>query len=169
MKRVAQIGFIYGCITSVASLLWYCAAVAGHVMLPGGPSVMASILIIHGIAMTIMLYRPPLRRPWLPVLGISPVRLRVARTLLICATANFLFCATLALREGDRVSVRQLAVVLSSMALLNTVYVVVHWAFRPANLFPRQLVSSVSNSFSFFRHRRKPLDDEIQKWDKDIK
>jgi hypothetical protein len=84
----------------------------------------------------------------------SPGRIRLAKTLFSLATLNFIACFGLFLvagKLGDRaLEERAVPLILTSFLFQNTVYMAVHWAFRPANLFPRAFIEALSNPLGSF-------------------
>jgi hypothetical protein len=147
--------FIYGCVASAGALVWYLAALAGRAELPDSVWVAEGLALIHGITMVITFHRRPYRSPWAPVLQITPKRIRTAKVVLGTAAANFLFCLVLAISEHRTVSERALSMLLASIMLLNTVYVAIHWAFRPQNVFPRQFLDFMSSPLLYFFLRQR--------------
>lgn len=160
MKRIAQYCLIYGCVASAGALLWYGASILGYVAWPEGPWVVVSVFIVHGLVMVITFHRDPSRRLWDPVIRITPQRVCAAKVILALAAANFLFCTMLAQWEKGSLSLRTLTMAFSSFALLNASYVAIHWALRPENLFPNQLLALISNpiGYVFFRRPRRRKD-----------
>ena len=159
-KLVEWYCFIYGCIASVGALVWYLAALARRAGLPENVWVVESMVVIFAITMVITFQRRPLRDPWVPVLRITPERIRIAKFCLAVAAANFGVCTLLAFAFGNRVGAeRGLSMVLTSLMLLYSVYIVIHWAFRPQNLFPSGFLAFISNPLLYFfiRPRRRQL------------
>lgn len=154
--------FIYGCIASVGALVWYLAALAGRAALPENVWAVKSIAVIFAITMVITFQRRPLRDPWVPVLRITPERVRGAKFFLAVVAANFGVCTLVAFAWGNRVGAeRALSMVLTSLMLLYSVYIAIHWAFRPQNLFPSGFLTFISNPLLYpfirSRRRRRPL------------
>ena len=147
--------FAYGCVASVGAMVWYLTALAGYTELPQNVWIVESLALIHAITMVITFHRRPYRSPWAPVLQVTPQRIRIAKVVLGAVAANFLFCLILAISEHRTVSERALSMLLASMALLNTVYIAIHWAFRPQNVFPRQFLDFMSSPLLYFFFRRR--------------
>jgi hypothetical protein len=157
MNRIAKYCFIYGCVASALALVWYVASILGYVLWPEGPWVVVSMFVVHGIVMVLTFHRDPARTLWSPLIPITPNRLRAAKAILAAAVANFLLCLILMLLGNRPASLRMLSTAFASLALLNMVYVAIHWAVRPENLFPRQLLAFVSSpiGYLFFRRSRR--------------
>ncbi len=158
-KRVERYCFIYGCVASVGALVWYLAALAGRAGLPGNVWAVESIAAVFAITMVITFQRRPVRDPWLPVLRITPERIRMAKFFLAVVTANFVVCTLVAFAWENWVGAeRALSMVLTSLMLLYAVYIAMHWAFRPQNLFPGGFLTFISNPllYPFLRARRRP-------------
>jgi len=128
---------------------------AGYAELPQSVWVAESLAAIHGIAMVITFHQRPYRSPWAPVLQVTTKRIRIAKVVLAAVAANFLFCLVLAISEHRAVSESVLFRLLASMVLLNTVYVAIHWAFRPQNVFARQFLDFMSSPLLYFFFRRR--------------
>jgi hypothetical protein len=152
-KVAAQSCFVYGCTASLGALVWYFASLAGYRILPQSVWVFAVFFSIHGIAMVITFYRRPWN-PWKPVLKVTPERIRIAKLLLALVAANFLFPLAVVVSEHGGVSERALSMALTSLVLLNTVYIAIHWAIRPENLFPSWFLSFISNPLLYLLVRR---------------
>jgi len=155
-KLVAGSCFAYGCVASAGALVWYLAALAGNAELPKSVWVAEGFLVVHVIVMIITFPRGPRRRPWEPVLQMTNERIRAAKVALGIVTVNFVFCVAVVAWENRGASERALLMVLTSFALLNMVYIAIHWAFRPENLFPDQFLAFISHPmvYLFFRPRR---------------
>jgi hypothetical protein len=152
---VERFCFIYGCVASAGALVWYLAALAGYAELPQSVWVAEGLALIHVITMVVTFHQRPYRSPWAPVLQVTPKRIRAAKIVLSAVAANFLFCLVLATSEHRAVSESALSMLLASMALLNTVYIAIHWAFRPRNVFPRQFLDFMSSPLLYFFFRRR--------------
>lgn len=158
-KLVERYCFIYGCVASVGALVWYLAALAGRVGLPESVWVVESIVVVFAITMVLTFQRRPLRDPWVPVLRITLERIRIAKVFLAVVAANFGVCTLVAFAWGNRVGAeRALSMVLTSLVLLYSIYIAIHWAFRPQNLFPSGFLTFISNPllYPFIRSRRRP-------------
>lgn len=158
-KLIERCCFVYACVASVGALVWYLAALAGHAGLPENVWVVESIVVVFAITMVITFQRRPLRDPWVPAVRITPERIRIAKVLLAVVAANFGLCTIVAFAWGNRVGVdKALSMVLTSMMLLYSVYIAIHWAFRPQNLFVSGFLTFISNPllYPFIRPRRRP-------------
>jgi hypothetical protein len=155
-KLVERYCFIYGCVASAGAIVWYVTALVGRAELPQSVWVAESFVVIHAITMVITFYRRTHRSPWAPVLRVTPKRIRIAKVILGAVAANFLFCLVLAIWERRTVSETALSMLLASMTLLSTVYIAIHWAFRPETLFRSQFVVFIPNPFVYLFFRPRP-------------
>jgi len=150
MRRlVALYGFAYGCLGSVAALAWHAAAVLGYPVLPNSVWVVEAIFLVHGCTVVITFHRSPTRRPWDPVLSVTVKRIRAAKLLLGLAVAYFSAYVGMFLfseiRADATLCARAVPLILTSFALLNTIYVSLHWGLRPENILSAKFRSVMSN------------------------
>jgi hypothetical protein len=143
---IEKLCFFYGCLASAGSLVWYLATWAGYEGLPQSVLIVETVAIIYGIVMVITFSKS---WAWEAVLQVTRRRIAIGKILLIVALLNFLFCTGLIVWENRAVSSRTLSMGLSSFALLNTVYIAIHWALRPENLFPGRFLLFISNPLVF--------------------
>jgi hypothetical protein len=150
MKRLIALScFGYGCVGSIVFLVWHFAALAGDPVLPKSVWTVEAIFLLHGSAMLATFRRNPMRTLIPPILGVTRKRQRLARFLLGSATLYFsVFLAIFVWAElagKSALGVRMTPLVLTSFAVLNTVYIALHWAFRPENILPARLLKIASN------------------------
>jgi hypothetical protein len=150
--------FWYGWLGAVGFSLWYIAAWLGDASLPENVWVVEFIFLLHSIAAIATFQRIPSGNLWQPVLAITDKRIRLGRLLIGLTSINFLVCFCLlggAALEKD-VSLQETAVylVLSSFLLQNTIYIGVHWALRPENLFSSSLLKAISNPIGLLFPKR---------------
>ena len=147
-------GFWYGCLGMIGALAWYIAAILGCAILPRNVWIVESLFGIHGVVMIFTFQRSPVRRPWHPMLSVTPIRIRMARLLLGVVATNFSFCLGLflfaALRRDLALANRAVPLIVTSFLLLNTIYIAIHWAFRPKNLFSPSWLRIISNPLGLF-------------------
>jgi hypothetical protein len=150
MKNLVRLySFWYGCFGALCSFAWYIAAILGHAsMLPNG-WVVEAVFLLHAAAAVATFHRAPIRPAWSPILSVTPGRIRLARMFLGISTLNFIVClGTLlvaAARGNPALENRAVPLILTSFLLQNTVYIAVHWAFRPENLFSASFIQTISN------------------------
>jgi hypothetical protein len=165
MKRLIALScFGYGCMGSLVFLVWHFAALAGDPVLPKSVWTVEAIFLLHGSAMLATFHRNLLRTPTPPVLVVTRKRQRLARFLLGSATLYFsVFLALFVWAEltgNPTLGVRVTPLALTSFAVLNTVYIALHWAFRPENILPQRLLRIASNPARLVgigsRRRRRP-------------
>jgi hypothetical protein len=151
-KLIQLFGFWYGCLGALCCAAWYASAVLGNPALPSFNWLLA-FFILHCCAATFT-FQPHMRPPWEPLFSLSPGRIRLAKTLFSLATLNFIVCFGLFLvagKLGDRaLEEKAVSLILTSFLFQNTVYIAVHWAFRPANLFPGAFIEALSNPLGSF-------------------
>lgn len=147
-------GFWYGCLGTVGALAWYVSAILGRAALPSSVWIVESVFGVHAVAMIFTFQRTPVRRPWDPMFPVTPTRIRMARLLLGLFAANFACCLGLfafaVTRRNLPLGNRAVPLIVTSFLLLNTVYVALHWSFRPRNLFSSSLLRAVSNPLGLF-------------------
>ena len=153
MRKLIQLfGFWYGCLGALCCAAWYASVVLGYPALPSFNWLLA-FFILHCCAATFT-FQPHMRPPWVPLFTLSPGRIRLAKTLFTLATLNFIVCFGIFLiagKLGDRaLEEKAVPLILTSFLLQNTVYIAVHWAFRPANLFPGAFIEALSNPLGSF-------------------
>jgi magnesium-transporting ATPase (P-type) len=151
-KLVALYCFGYGCVGSLAFLVWHLAALLGHPVLPTSVWTVEAIFLLHGSAM-LATFRPNLMGvPTEPVLAVTRKRRLLARLLLGLVTLYFVVFLTIfvwaELKGDSSLGVGMIPLLLTSFALLNTVYIALHWAFRPENILPERLLRIASNPAS---------------------
>jgi hypothetical protein len=140
-KPIAIVCFAAGCLSSIFALAWYVAVlVTRHSMwpFPSGIAEVEALFAAWGLIMFATFYRS--RRPiWMPLLQVSGGRVKVARLLLVCNLVN---CAVWLLASLGLWAMQiceplpwVFCVFAAAVTLLNAVYVIVHWALRPENLF----------------------------------
>jgi hypothetical protein len=158
---IRMFGFWYGCLGTVAAFAWHVAALLGYAVLPPNVLTVEMIFAVHAVAAIFTFQRSAVRGPaWQPVLSVTPGRIRAAKIVLAVAAANFLlYIGAFLFGEvrGDMTStVRTVPLIVTSFILLNTVYIAIHWAFRPENLFSRTFIATISNPVRpLLRHRRR--------------
>lgn len=150
MRRLVALScFGYGCVGSLVFLVWHLAALAGHPVLPKSVWIVEAIFLLHGSAMLATFHRKSLGTSVPPVLVVTRKRLRFAGFLL--GLASLYFSAVLAiflwaeLTGEHSLGVRMIPLALTSFAVLNAVYIGLHWAFRPENFLPDRLLRIASN------------------------
>lgn len=156
MKRFVQRAILaYGCLASTASLAWFVGAWIFGPMMPENAGIVIAILIIHGAILTVTFHSFVQHRPfWSPVWRITDRRRKCAWGVL--ASAAILFLGTviwtilLIRKPHDWKLVSDTAsLTMASLALLSSLYILLHWAFRPENLFSTSLVEFASNPFAY--------------------
>ena len=160
-----------GSIASVASFAWYLLVIATWKVRWPFPSNILSIetLFLVWAATMYATFHRSKKRLWSPVLVVTSFHLKVARvafvTVILNAAAWLLFAAGLwVFRKGGYLPVAFCAF-MSSCALINSVYVTIHWAFRPENLFSERARGFADDPlifllFEFIRKRKPPNSTE---------
>jgi len=147
-RRLATVFFGFGCALSVFALAWFIAASSGVLIAPRTATQALAAFVPYAIVMLITLDRGS-ARIWPPVFPVTQSRLKVARLLLSCATMLCFgaFAIVLIGRALGNSSVAEasFASVIGSLMLLNGIYVALHWAYRPQNLFGPNVPPSLLN------------------------
>jgi hypothetical protein len=141
--------FIYGCVGSIAALVWLSIALAPVEVHRPSIWIIESLFIIHGCSLVLTFHRNPGAVMWQAVLRITPKRLKTAKFVLAVSAANVLvWLITVfvsALQNEKTWAEWALSPFLASCGLLSTIYLAVHWGFRPENLFPRGFLAFAGN------------------------
>jgi len=147
-KLVPPLVFLYGCVGSLGALICFALALSGAFELPQTWLIVECIAALHALA-ACLTFQPGMRPPWPPLFAVTSERIRWARVLFFAATGNFVICvAGPLIADPDRyrwLEGRAAALILTSLLLQNTVYIAIHWAFRPENLFSPTFVEAISN------------------------
>jgi len=153
MRQLARLyGFWYGCLGALFAFSWQMSAILGHFAFPDNWWIVEVIFVFHGCA-AVLTFQPLVRPPWQPVLAVTPRRIWLAKLLLGLATLSFVLCFgtfLIARFQGNqRLEDKTIPLVLTSFLLQNTVYIAIHWAFRPDKLFSASFIRLVSNPIGF--------------------
>jgi hypothetical protein len=165
MRRLIRLyGFWYGCLGSLCAFACYVSALVGSFTFPRNWWVVEAVAVLHGVG-ACFTFQPRVRPAWEPLLSVTPERIKLAKTLFGLATVNFMVCFGIFLIAGKlgnkALEDRTVPLILTSFLLQNTVYIAVHWAFRPENLFHSSFVEIISNPLGsflrlFWPHKKKP-------------
>jgi hypothetical protein len=143
--------FVYGCLSSVAALVWLIVALISMNVHGLKLWLIETLFIVHGCVLVLTFHRDLRTVLWPTVLQVTSKRTMAAKIILLLAIANVIAWLSsifvLALQNGKPLAEWALSPFLASCALLSTVYVAMHWAFRPENLFPRGLMQFAANPF----------------------
>jgi hypothetical protein len=150
MKSLIRLyGFVYGSLGTLFALAWNVSVIRGHVALPGNWSIVVAVFSLHVLAGIITFDRTHVRPAWQPVLPVTTAWIRFGKTLLGIGTAYFIGCLGVFIYAEIRGSLTledaTVPLVLTSFLLQNTIYIAVHWAFRPENLFSGSFIRAFSN------------------------
>ena len=92
------------------------------------------------------------------MLRVTDGRVRMGRILVALSTLNFLLCLgtflVAAAQANTALENKAVSLVLTSFLLQNTIYIAVHWALRPENLFPGSFLRAISNPLGLLFPRR---------------
>ena len=150
-QRLAAVLFAYGCVGSIAALLWLSLALAPVEVHRPSLWLIEALFIIHGCVFVLTFHRNPGTVMWPPVVRGTPKRLKSAKLILFLSTANVLVWLisifVLALRNEKSWAEWAVSPFLASCGLLSTIYVTLHWGFRPENLFSRGFLAFAANPF----------------------
>ena len=150
-RRLATSVFIYGCLSLIVSIVWLGAAVLSANIHSVSLWLAEGLFILHGCVLVLTFHRRPGTVLWLPVLRITSQRIKAAQAILLVTALNMIGWLTaifvLALQNYKAQAEWALSPFLASAALLSGVYIALHWAFRPENLFPRAFLTFAGNPF----------------------
>lgn len=157
---IARVAFAYGCTSLSLSIGWFALVLLGGE--PPGVSlgIAIALAMIHGGVLVVTFHREPGIRAWTSVLPVTAGRLRAARVILGAALANFALCLIFVKVAEHRSTLpiyeHGLQLIVASLAVLSSVYITVHWAFRPENLFSRAVLDTAAFPLCilFRRNRR---------------
>jgi len=146
---------VYGCLALLASTTWLVVSWFFEPALPASPGPVLVPLGIHGLILTLTFQ--PFVGPepfWSPVWRISPRRRMWARSALACAAilcvGSAIWCVVLTRESHDEdLIVRAAILTIASLAILSSLYIVLHWAFRPENLFSESFIEFASNPLGY--------------------
>lgn len=152
MKRqLASSVFVYGCLSLIVSAVWLSAALLSANIGSVSLWLMEGFFVLHGCVLVLTFHTSPGRVLWLPVLRITPQRIKAAQAILLITALNMAgwlaAIFVLALQNYKAQAKWALSPFLASAALLSGVYIALHWAFRPENLFPRAFLTFAGNPF----------------------
>ena len=138
--------FWYGCLGTLCAFAWYIAALLGRATIPNDVWIVEAVFGLHALAAMATFQRG---LAWQPVLSVTPVRIRLAKTLFNLSILNFVLCVgwSLYARSNGDIGLREKGVglILTSFLMLNTIYIAIHWAFRPENLFSASFLRVIAN------------------------
>jgi len=150
-RRVATAMFVYGCLSSIISLVWLSAALLSVNIHSIKLWLVESLFVFHGCVLVLTFHRNPGTVMWPPVLRITSQRTRAAKVILMLVAANvfvwLIAIFVLVVRNEMPWAEWVLLPFLASCSLLSTVYIALHWGFRPENLFPRAFLKFAGNPF----------------------
>jgi hypothetical protein len=148
-KRLAMWMFAYGCLGSMAATIWLSLALAPIELHRPPLWLIESLFMVHGCALVLTFHRNPGTVIWRPVLRVTSKRLKAAQLVLMLSAANVLAWLTsvfvLASQNNRQWAEWALSPFLASCSLLSTIYLALHWGYRPENLFPTWLLSFAAN------------------------
>lgn len=162
MKNLIRFyAFCYGCLGTLLAFAWYIAAILGYARIPTNVWIVEAVFALHALAALATFQRTSMRPAWQPVLGVTPDRVRLARTLFNLSILNFLLCigvCVYAVISGNAaLRDKGVALILTSFLMLNTIYIAIHWALRPENLFSAYFLRVIANPLGeLLSTRKKP-------------
>lgn len=138
---IAIVCFVSGCVGSALALAWYVTVLLTRHSIwpfPSGITQIETLFAVWGLVMFATFYRNP-RPIWRPLLGVSNGQIKAARLVLSCALLNcavwLLACIGLWAAQLRGPLPWVFCLLASGITLLNALYIVIHWALRPENLF----------------------------------
>lgn len=147
-RTVAVLFFVLGCLLAVFAVAWLIAAEIGVFIVPTTAPEAVVAFIVYAILMFATLDRFSVR-DWSPVLAVTHSRILLARWLLsfivvICLAAIAVAVVGRALSSASLLEYA-FSWVIGSLLLLNGVYVALHWAYWPNNLFGPHIPPALLN------------------------
>jgi hypothetical protein len=150
--------FWYGCLGAIACFVWYLFAVFGRAALPNSVWVAEAIFGTYALAMLFTFQRNVRQRPKPPMFTVTPARIKLGKALLGVAIANFNLCLAVlvfaAIRADLPLENWVMPLILTSFLLLSTIYIALHWAFRPESFLSRRVIRVFTNPLSLGRDPR---------------
>lgn len=150
-QRLATSVSIYGFLSVIISIVWLGAAVMSANIHSVRLLLAEGLFVLHGCVLVLTFHRSPGTVLWLPVLRITSQRILAAQAILLVTALNMIgwLAAIFVLASQNYKAQAEWALspFLASAALLSGVYIALHWAFRPENLFPRAFLALAGNPF----------------------
>ena len=126
----------------------------GHISFPQAWIWVELVFALHALAAIATFQRGA---HWPPLVSVTRERVVVAKSLLAIATLNFLGCLGWffygAYADNPDPSGLGAGLILASFLIQNCVYIALHWAFRPENLFSAAFIRGVSDPLSMILGR----------------
>lgn len=153
MRRVISLcEFWYGCLGTLCCACWYFLVLFGYSTLPSFDWLFA-FFVLYCCAVTVT-FQPRVRPAWQPLFAATPGRIKLAKILLGLAASNFVVCFGVLLvagKDGNQALIdKTVSLMLMSFFLLNTIYIAIHWAFRPEKLFPGAVIEIITDPLGSF-------------------
>lgn len=156
-KLIRYYAFWYGCLGTLLSLAWYVAALDNRATIPNNVWIVETVFAFHATAAIATFQRGAGPRAWLPMILVTPARLKLARAVFSISLLNFICCLgvfIVGVGLGNQPLVeRMVSLILTSFLLMNTIYIFIHWAFRPENLFSGSFIRAISDPLGILSHR----------------
>ena len=164
MKKIIEVVcFSYGFLASLIAATVYVCVLLRRPLASLDLWQIEALFLTYGLVLVITAYRRPSRPLWTSIFLVTPARVRFARLMLGVITANFglwmigLFVShSLGETKDDSTA---LAGFFACFALVNAVYITIHWAYRPENIFSPSVMRFAANPLLFAfssRYRRQP-------------
>jgi hypothetical protein len=139
MQRVlGRLFFAFGCLMTAFGVVWIVAGQSVVLIAPRTEAQRTICFLLYALVMLPTL-GPWSRTPWPPVFEVTRPRIVMARiALLIVAlivVSSFAIVAVGRATDAPLLLDIGFVWVIGSLLLLNGVYLVVHWALRPQNIF----------------------------------
>ena len=150
MKNLIRLyAFWYGCLGTCCAFVWYVAALQGRATITNNVWIAEEVFVLHAAAALATFQRTSMRPAWQPVLDVTAGRITLAKVLFGLSIVNFLVCLGVFLVAEFRGNVDLandgVGLILTSFIMLNTIYIAIHWAFRPENLFSAAFLRVIEN------------------------
>lgn len=156
MRRAIQTYcIVYGCLASALAFVWFLSALAGKFDEDVSFTVVIGLFLLHGLAAFLSFQH--YSRRWEPVIPLTPSRIRWAKVAFAAGTLNILGCFAIfigvAEMKNQILAGGMVYLVFTSLVLQNTIYIAIHWLFRPENIFPKWFIELVTNPLSFLLYK----------------
>lgn len=162
MKNLIRLyAFWYGCLGTCYAFAWYVLAIQGRATITNNVWIVEGVFALHAMAALATFQRTSMLPTWRPVLDVTPRRVVLAKVIFGLSIVNFLVCLAVFLIAELRGNVALgddgVALILTSFLMLNTIYIAIHWAFRPENLFSASFLRVIANPLGeVFSSSKKP-------------
>lgn len=150
---------IYGCLALLASAAWFAITWLFRPVIPDTPGPVVTIFVFHGLVLTLTFHSFVDPKSFSsPIWCISERRRKWARGVLAGAVVlciGIVIWAIVVAREpyDEKLVLEATGLAMASLAMLSSLYIVLHRAFRPENLFSESFIEFASNPLAYLLTR----------------